>query len=579
MLRKFVWTLIPTALICLCVNFVLFAEEKKGEEAITPEKYLEHVTLLAGDKYNGRKAGTEFEALAADYVREQFKKIGLKSAPGANEFLQEFDLPQHPDASKSFLKITAGEKPAETLRFNPEFLYMSPCVGADFKGEAVHVVFGTNEGKFESLDKVKGKLVFLTVLQLNKKDAPPVTQMFGERVKLVEEAGAAGIVCLSNDLSVNFLGAFSAGKIPCLVMSPKAAEKLLPGFNAQKTGEEMMGKVGPAVKEIPSLKAELKIESVQTKSRNVVGYLEGTDLKEQYVIIGSHMDHLGAVEKADGKKDIYRGADDNASGVSGVIELARAFATCDPKPRRSIVFIAFGSEEIGVIGSQYYVNHPLFPLDKVQVMINLDMIGRNSSNTITVSSLGSGKEIEEEAPQINENFGGILIKPLPNNVAGGDHTSFYIKKVPVIFFCDMGHLDYHKPTDTADKISSDFGQSVTRLAYQYADLFANRDGKITYQVMPISEIKASSRDKRISLGIVPDFAYSGVGERAADVTPDGYAIKVGIKAGDVIIKIDEFEVKEMQTYMTACEKVKGRPSIKVTVQRDGKEMVFEIKLQ
>ena len=338
-----------------------------------------------------------------------------------------------------------------------------------------------------------------------------------------------------------------------------------------------MGKAGPVVVPFENVTAEVKLVSGVRKSRNVVAYLPGDDLAKEHVIIGAHIDHLGRVASGAGKIDIYNGADDNASGVAGVLEIAKAFATDSFKPRRTMVFVIFGSEEIGVLGSAYYARNPSFPLDKTHLLINLDMIRRNNSNTITVSSLGSAETLLDETKAINENFGGIKIKAVYQNIAGGDHLNFYLKKVPVVFFCDMGHFDYHKPTDTADKINGRFGHLASRLAYQYAMNLSDIDEKLKYQAIK-ADAQKRPRGSRAKLGFMPDMAFSGKGIKVAEPSPGGSAEKAGIKANDVVVKVNEFKVTDIYSYMDACKKVLGQKKIKVVVKRDGKEQEFELIL-
>jgi aminopeptidase YwaD len=317
---------------------------------------------------------------------------------------------------------------------------------------------------------------------------------------------------------------------------------------------------------------------------NVVGILEGSDpaLKNEYIVIGAHYDHLGRGGEGSGSLaprsgEIHHGADDNASGTAGMIELARIFSAQKPRLKHTLVFIGFGGEEEGLLGSNYYVNHPLVPLANTVAMINMDMIGRMKDRKLSVGGIGTAEEWREIVRQANvaESMAVAVnsSSPLPKGVpivvsANGrtimttdpngafeltltedgygpsDHSSFYTKQVPVLFFFTGTHVDYHKPSDTFDKINYN---DEARILSLIARIVRDVDGapkRISFTTAK-SDAQPRTGGFRVYLGTIPNYADSNNGLVLDGVRDDSPAAKAGLKAGDRIIKIGTREVKNV----------------------------------
>lgn len=308
---------------------------------------------------------------------------------------------------------------------------------------------------------------------------------------------------------------------------------------------------------------------------NVIGYL---DNKAAYtIVIGAHYDHLGDGTRgnsldANPKGKIHHGADDNASGTAGVLELARIFTSNGVTEKYNILFICFSAEEAGLIGSKYYVNHPTIPLNKTSCMINMDMIGRLNDSTRKVIVYGTGTSNVWE-PLLDHTRSDVVLKFDSAGVGPSDQTSFYLKSIPVLFFFTGQHSDYHKPTDVAEKINYEGEKRVIDLVAQVVDSLQNYP-KLAFQVTSTHE--STSSTFKVSMGIMPDYAYDKPGLRVDGVTDNRPAQKAGIKADDVIIQLGDYPVKDIYSYMDALNKFEKGKTTTVIVQRGAERKEFTV---
>ena len=325
---------------------------------------------------------------------------------------------------------------------------------------------------------------------------------------------------------------------------------------------------------------------------NVVGILEGKDpvLKNEAIVIGAHYDHLGKGgmgSLAPNSQEIHHGADDNASGTSALIELARQFSQAKNN-KRTIIFIAFGGEEEGLLGSKYYVNNPVFPIEKTVAMINMDMVGRLKENKLTVGGIGTAtewkglveKNVTEEPCETTTDNSICKSFALQLNEDGfgpSDHASFYGKKIPVLFFFTGTHLDYHKPSDTAEKINY---VGLTAITNYVAEIVKNIDQnsvKPTYTVAKSSGNEAGRRGFNVSLGTIPSYSDSTNDGLAIDGARDGSpADKAGLKANDRIIKLAGIDIKNIQDYMKALNAMEAETEYEVIVMRGTEKLTLKI---
>ena len=357
----------------------------------------------------------------------------------------------------------------------------------------------------------------------------------------------------------------------------------------------------------------------ESPSFNVVGILPGSDpkLKNETIVIGAHYDHLGMGGEGSGslsaRPGIHHGADDNASGVAGLLELARMLTSQNPKPRRTIMFIAFSGEEEGLIGSNYYVNHPIVPLTSTVAMINMDMIGRLKEKKLIIGGVGTAQEWRSMIDADNSVQGMTVSLNSPISAASAtlsaalpivlgsngqpvvtldpakpfdltlnedgygpsDHSSFYAKQVPVLFFWTGNHEDYHKPSDTADKINYEGEARVVSFAERIVRDVDRSDKRPTYTVAK-SESQGRSTGFRVYLGTIPNYADSNDGLKLDGVRDDSPAAKAGLKAGDKIVKMAGREVKNVYDYTYALGEMKAGQEYEVEVVRGSERLTLKI---
>ncbi|MBW7890736.1 MAG: M28 family peptidase, partial [Chitinophagaceae bacterium] len=309
---------------------------------------------------------------------------------------------------------------------------------------------------------------------------------------------------------------------------------------------------------------------------NVVGYINNK--AKTTVVIGAHYDHLGYGEDGNsmirsGPRQIHNGADDNASGTAALIELAKRISRSKWK-NNNYLFIAFSGEELGLFGSKYFTDHPTIDLASVNYMINMDMVGRlnDSSKVVTIGGYGTSPTWSEVL--FKQKKLPFSIKTDSSGTGPSDHTSFYLKNIPVLFFFTGLHHDYHKPSDDADKINyKGEAQIIKYISGLVKDL--NRMDKLTFLRTKDRQTSTSARFT-VSLGVMPDYTFDGAGLRVDDVSEGKAAKKAGVQAGDIIIMLGEYPVNSMESYMQALSKFKGGDSTTVKVKRGNEELTLPV---
>ena len=321
-------------------------------------------------------------------------------------------------------------------------------------------------------------------------------------------------------------------------------------------------------------------------TQNVVALLAGTDpnLRGEYVVVGAHFDHLGRestfAQDPEAGNAIRHGADDNASGTAAVMELARLFARRPAK--RSILFVDFSGEELGLLGSRWFVEHAPVPLDSVQAMVNFDMVGRLRDDKLIVYGTASATELKGVVDSANAaQTPPLRVTAVGDGFGPSDQSSFYEKGIPVLhFFTDL-HDDYHKATDVASKIDAGGEARVIALAQRVVRALADRPSRLTYvrTAAPQRAMAAGPESSVVYLGSVPDMAASDVvGMRLTGVRPGSPADLGGLKAGDVIVEFGGVAINDLYSYTDALYSHQPGDKVKVVVLRDGKRVELEVTL-
>ncbi|WP_336514772.1 M20/M25/M40 family metallo-hydrolase [Pollutibacter soli] len=510
------------------------------------------ISYLADDKLEGRRAGTPGEKLAITYITSQFQQAGL-SPKGAEGFQQSFEINDGKEIGASAIFSVNGQELKKGSEFFP--LAFSPNSGSI---EAVVSLSLSESGQpwFKDLGDVL----------MNNKDNPhfDINSEIQSIIKNAATKGAKALIFynssnLADNVKFDPRDKMETAAIPVFYLMSTAREKYLKDLSADYD---------------ITLKSDLA-EKKRTAS-NVIGYIDNGAAST--IVFGAHFDHLGYGEDGNsmlrnGSKEIHNGADDNASGTAALMELAKLMKKSKSK-QNNYLFIAFSGEELGLFGSKYFVEHPTINLTNVNYMINMDMVGRLNDSTKTVTIGGYGT-----SPAWNNILSGI--KKLPFTVrydssgtGPSDHTSFYRKDIPVLFFFTGLHTDYHKPGDDADKINYNGELQIIKYITAVVDNSKSL-GKLAFTKTREQQTGTAARFS-VSMGIMPDYTFSGSGVRVDGVTDGRAAQKAGLKTGDVVVQLGEHKINSMETYMQGLSKFKKGDSTTVKVKRGAEELTFDI---
>ena len=559
-----------------------------GAVAQQPERLQKDIKHLASEALEGRRTGTKGATEAASYIAKEFSRLKLK--PLTTGYLQKFPY---------VAGVTLGKANAFTFRNDKlepgvDWLPLGFSSSAKVEGLPVFVGYGIAASELNHDDyasaNATGKIAI--ALQGTPDGANPhgrFARFEGVRWKAVaaKNAGAKALIIIArepnfkDDRLTRLAYDNTAGDagLPVVVVSHQAADRLygaLFGLSFTHPEQTPTGKVIPG-----EITLTTDVVRNEVPAYNVIGVLEGSDplLKKEVIIIGAHYDHLGRGGEGSGSLaptsgDIHHGADDNASGTAGVIELARLFTEQNPKPKRTIVFMAFGGEEEGLLGSNYYVNHPLLPLANTVAMINMDMIGRMKDRRLVIGGVGTAKEWRDIMATDTEKPFQLTLNE--DGFGPSDHSSFYAKQIPVLFFWTGTHNDYHKPSDTFEKINYDDEALILKMVARIVNQLDTADKRLTYTTAK-SDAAPRTGGFRVYLGTIPNYADSNDGLLIDGVRDDSPAAKAGLKAGDKIVKIGTREIKNVYDYTAALGEMKAGEEYVIEVVRGTEKLSLKLK--
>jgi aminopeptidase YwaD len=513
------------------------------------------IGYLSNDKLEGRRSGTHGETLASDYIISGFIKAGIKPLGDSGTYLQRFEIYDGRDISQTRFVINN-----EPLSLNTEYFPLSFSAMGKVKGSPAIALQESGSPWFydlkELIEGAQGNPHF------------DMTKALREKTKLFAGKGATAVIFYNSSKTEDGIvfdpsEGMKAEKIPALYITKTGRKKYLKDIS-QSLDVDM----------------DVMMEEKKRWGHNVIGYIDNG--APYTAIIGAHYDHLGYGEDGNSlyrgpEKMIHPGADDNASGTAGLLELGRLIKKTKGL-RTNYLFIAFSGEESGLLGSKYFTEHPVLPLAKISYMLNMDMIGRlnDSTHVLTIGGYGTSPEWSGLiSSTINKKV--FILHADSSGTGPSDHTSFYLKNIPVLFFFTGIHPDYHKPTDQADKINYTGELQVIRLIYAITQ---KTDG--TNKV-----VFSKTRDKQfgvapafnVTLGIMPDYSFSGSGLRIDAISEGRPAEKAGLKTGDVITRLGDYPVISLQTYMDALSKFNRDDQTTVEFLRGKEEMKAAVQFK
>ena len=584
---------------------------------VDPKVYLEHVKFLASDELEGRGNGGPGLETAADYIAAQFKQAGLEPAGDSGTYFQRFEMITGLSVDPGNTFTMQAGRTSVSFDIGRDYELASTSRDASPDGEPLPVVFAgygisapaLRYDDYTGIDAT-GKAVLIFTHEPQEND--PRSAFEGQtntihstmmrKVEVARRQGAKAMIVIDDPVHRPNIDRFRRW-----LREPQAEEYGLPVFyvsrdlvqrtlalrlNLRTTADEIDRDFAPKSRALPdvTLRAVDRTTKVRKPVRNVVGVLKGSDasLQSESVIVGAHYDHLGRSGRFSMSQgstgQIHHGADDNASGTAAIIEMAKAAVGARGEFKRSVVFVAFAGEEHGLLGSSHYVNHPVRSLENTIAMINLDMVGRTGGRVL-VDGLANAPSIEANL-KAAESSSSLKLKALRGGPGAGasDDASFLLRKIPSINFFSGFHTDYHRPTDTWEKIDAAGGAAVADLALALARQLANRAERPAFvETVTPQDPHSSGNVGAVSgygpyFGSVPDFANEGEGVKFAEVRAESPAAKAGLRGGDVLISFAGAPIKTLYDFTFALRERKPGDRVDVVVVRDGKEVKATVEL-
>ena len=523
----------------LIANQLLIAQKITTTDKKTITNLKTHINFLADDKLEGRRTGTAGEKLAYDYIQNELKKIGLIPYAADKSYVQAFPVSEGKEIKASSLKINGV-----LLKMDKDYFPLAYS-GKNYNTTYSRALYGMHNVQ-ELIEANKANVHF------------DLNDAMYNLAKEDEKNGKGGVFFLcptgtKADIKFDAKDKSIALAVPVIFMKD---------YDNNFT------------KASYTIECDVDIAEKQKFGHNLISYIDNKAANT--IVLGAHYDHLGYGEDHNSLYSgttpmIHNGADDNASGTAALIEMARWLKNSTFK-KYNYLFVNFSGEELGLYGSKYFTEHAGIDLKTVNYMINMDMVGRlnDSTHGITIGGYGTsptwGKLIKKDDSYFKINIDSAGSGP-------SDHTSFYKKDIPVLFFFTGSHKDYHKPSDDADKINYTGELQIIKYIQNIIAQTNNMDKLAFTKTREVSMGKSSFK---VSLGIMPDYTFSGIGVMVDGVSENKPALKAGIKTGDVLIQLGEYKFVDVQTYMSTLNKFNKGETTNAKVIRGKDELLFTI---
>lgn len=554
---------------------------------ITKEELKYHIEILASDSLQGREAGGQGHRLAVDYLVSEMQSYGLRPLGDSGRYEQDFEIITGVRAGEESHLETADR----SMKLHSDFRPLTFSADTSAEGTPIYAGYGISapaEGydDYANLD-VHGKIVVVSRYAPDG-DNPHSTfythSALRKKVSEAENRGAIGVIVVNGEgedtpVELRYDRAGGNYKIPAISVTREVAAILL-GIQTKN-----LDAVESAIRGTRKTKSLTGVGVIRMKTRviversmtsNVVGMIPGTS--DEYVVIGAHADHLGMGQNNSlyrGEPAIHNGADDNASGTSSILELAQYFVQRTLK--RNVIVIAFSAEEMGLLGSKHFVEHPPVELSKTVAMLNFDMVGRMKDRKLVVYGIGTSPGFRE---LLNAHADTSRVHLSLKNDGNGpsDFAEFYRKGIPVLaFFTDL-HEDYHRPSDDADKINVEGQWDVVQMAARIIEQLAQDSARPVFTRVQ-GETSGAMRGFKVSLSVVPSYSFDGEGMKVDDVNPGGPGDQAGMKKGDVIVKFGGKPIRNIYDYTYALGEFNPGQQVDVVVRRGSEEVTLSVKLE
>lgn len=574
-------------LLC-CVALLASAPVLRAQSAsISVDELRRHVRYLASDELEGRRTGTQGNLLAAGYIAGKFAEYGLEPVNGKYFHAFPYLAGVQAGAANSFRLTVPGR--IFDLELGRDFTPLGYSSNGTAEGEPVFVGYGISAPELKYDDyaglDVRDRIVVMLRYSPAGDDFHDQFYQYGSitgKAMTAKEKGAAGIILLEVDeeesilVPLTLMRSFTDAGLPIVSVHPSFFRDLRDGAGRDLLGirkhiDETKRPVSFSMRDFHvAMRADVMLERVNAP--NVLGMVPGNDpaLRNEFIIVGGHFDHLGHGGEGSlhrgHENAIHNGADDNASGTAGVIALARHYAETRSN-RRSLIFMAFNGEEEGLLGSAALMEEPPFPVDNVVAMINLDMIGRLSGDSLIVQGTGTSSSWDALLGKINTP--GLTMSRVPDGFGPSDHSSFYAKEIPVLFFFTGLHSDYHRPGDDWELVNYEGMRKVLEVVGNAVNGIDAEPARPAYVEVP--RTMTTGTRFRVVLGVVPDYGHGSKGLRLTGVSEGGAAKNAGLQGGDVIVKLAGKPIYDIGTYTAVLGTISPGDEVEVVYVRDGTE--------
>ena len=602
LLKKIVITLI---IIMGGVMIVSKSNKEKidpGSAEIMTYEILEHIKYLSSDKLEGRFPGSEGSKKAIKYISKNWEAQGVLPA-GTKKYEQPFSyISKVSLGNRNILRVRNSKS---RYKIKKDFIPIGWSGYGNIDDKVVFVGYGFDIDDSLSWNdyinvNVKNKWVLMF---LNGPDGNSPHSPYGYHKKLynkviaARDRGVGGILFMEREEKENnklkplvYRQSASSAGLPIIQITHAVANNII--NDKDKTVANLRSKIDQELASFSfeldrKVSARVNLKFEKETATNVIGFIEGSDpiLNKEYIIIGAHYDHLGYGGHMSGSLNpdsmqIHNGADDNASGIAGILELSHKLMTNKKLLGRSIIAICFDAEEKGLLGSKFYTQTPTKDLEQTAIMINMDMIGRLNEKPITVGGVGSAKTLSETIEVVQKNH---TLK-IDKNISGmdfgrSDHASFYREDIPVLFFFTGAHQDYHKPSDDWDKIDYQGEKEVLNFVYNLIIQLSTNKEKPIFTEIANDNSDNQSPSFNVTLGVIPSYGSQKIGMEIDGISrKNGPADKAGMKKGDIIIEINNKKIRNIYDYMARLAELNSGDKIIVKIIRNKIEMELILDL-
>lgn len=599
-MKKYVLLIIALTLLVGCVP--PFSCEHKHTAQLNPditaEEITGHIKYLASDELAGRFPGTPESKLAQDYITKQLKNADIQPLD-ENGYLQKFEFVSDVVTGNNN-SLSIGNN---SYKLGEDFIPLGFSENADLTADAAFVGYGfsiDDSVKWNDYQNVEVSGKWAIILRGGPDDDNPHSIYnthlpLRKKVLLAKDRGASGVLFVTQFsdeddelIKLRYDNSFSGAGIPVIHISQKVAEDIFSNLdtdfiNVQESLKEIKQ---PHSFDLPSVKiaAVVELEKTYSDAANIIAVVPGNDpeLKNEYVVIGGHYDHLGMGGEGSGSRvpdtlAVHNGADDNASGVAGVIEVGEKLAARQKELKRSIILMNFDAEERGLLGSKHFIDNSNIDINNIITMLNIDMIGHLSENSLTVGGTGTSPIFDEILKEINKKYS-FDLHLSPEGFGPSDHATFYSKDIPVLFFFTGTHDDYHKPSDDFPIINVDGEKAIADFTYDIALQLCQAPERPQFTEAGPKESSAPSRGFKVTFGIVPAYGSQVDGMEVDGVRKEGPADRSGMQKGDIITAIGDKEINNIYDYMYRLGELKKGQTVSVTVLRGEKTVKLNLDL-